>query len=83
MFGERVVDVDVLVVGGGGAGVRAAIEADSFGAETLLLNKGITGKSGCTPCAKGGYSAPFGHIGVLYRNILHLCFLLYFSSVLI
>lgn len=39
---------DVLVVGGGGSGCRAAIEAADNGAKVILLVKGTLGNSGCT-----------------------------------
>ncbi len=42
---------DVLVVGGGGAGLRAAIEADTCGANVILLTKGKLGASGVTATA--------------------------------
>ncbi len=42
---------DVLVVGGGGAGLRAAIEADTHGANVILLTKGKLGASGVTATA--------------------------------
>ena len=46
----------VLVIGSGGAGARAAIEAEKFG-DTILISKSIVGKGGCTPMAEGGYNA--------------------------
>ncbi|HOV67354.1 MAG TPA: FAD-binding protein, partial [Methanoregulaceae archaeon] len=46
----------VLVIGSGGAGVRAAIEAAGHGS-VVLLSKTIAGKGGCTPMAEGGYNA--------------------------
>ncbi|MDK2974051.1 MAG: fumarate reductase (CoM/CoB) subunit [Methanofollis sp.] len=52
----EVIDCHVLVIGSGGAGIRAAIEADRYG-ETVLLSKSITGKGGCTTMAEGGYNA--------------------------
>lgn len=42
---------DVLVIGGGGAGLRAAIEAEARGAKVLLLTKGNLGSSGVTAIA--------------------------------
>jgi len=42
---------DVLVVGSGGAGLRAAIEAADLGASTTLISNGVTGKSGATMLA--------------------------------
>jgi len=49
-------DCHVLVIGSGGAGVRAAIEASGYG-ETVLVSKTLTGKGGCTTMAEGGYNA--------------------------
>ncbi|HEY7678743.1 MAG TPA: FAD-binding protein [Candidatus Methylomirabilis sp.] len=40
--------VDVLVVGGGCAGLRAAGEAAGLGARVLLVNKGRIGRTGCS-----------------------------------
>ena len=39
---------DVLIIGGGGAGLRAAIAAAEAGAEVLLCSKGEAGRSGST-----------------------------------
>ncbi len=50
MSGTKVT-TDVLVIGGGGAGLLAAIEARRKGADVLILCKRETGKSGCTPYA--------------------------------
>lgn len=44
---------DVLVVGGGMAGLFAAIKAHDAGAKVLLVSKGRIGSSGQTPFAKG------------------------------
>ena len=49
-------DCHVLVIGSGGAGVRAAIEASAYG-DVVLVSKTIVGKGGCTPMAEGGYNA--------------------------
>jgi fumarate reductase (CoM/CoB) subunit A len=56
MLAEEVVDCHVLVIGSGGAGVRAAIEASQYG-DTVLISKTIVGKGGCTTMAEGGYNA--------------------------
>jgi fumarate reductase (CoM/CoB) subunit A len=56
MRSDDIVNCHVLVVGSGGAGVRAAIEADTYG-DTVLISKTIVGKGGCTPMAEGGYNA--------------------------
>lgn len=44
---------DVLVVGGGMAGVFAAIKAHDNGAKVILVDKGAVGRSGQTPFARG------------------------------
>ncbi len=48
---DKTIETDVLVIGGGGAGLLAAVEARKKGAEVLILCKKETGKSGCTPYA--------------------------------
>jgi len=54
-------ECDVLVVGGGGAATRAAIEADEQGVQVALISKGPIGRSGATPLAFTSYQAAFGH----------------------
>ncbi len=54
-----IIDTDVLVVGGGGAGIVAAIESAKHGVDVTLAVKGLIGHSGCTPAALGGI-AGFG-----------------------
>ncbi len=51
-----VIETDVLVVGAGGAGARAAIEAarNDRKPQVLILNQGPIGKSGLTAMANGG-----------------------------
>jgi fumarate reductase (CoM/CoB) subunit A len=56
MHADDVEDCHVLVIGSGGAGVRAAIAAADYG-DTILVTKTIAGKGGCTPMAEGGYNA--------------------------
>ncbi len=46
-------EADVLVIGGGMAGLFAAVKAHDAGATTLLVSKGRLGSSGQTPFAKG------------------------------
>ena len=53
---ENKTDCHVLVIGSGGAGIRAAVEAENFG-ETIIVSKTITGKGGCTVMAEGGFNA--------------------------
>ncbi|MDO5843816.1 MAG: FAD-binding protein, partial [Methanocorpusculum sp.] len=49
-------DCHVLVIGSGGAGIRAAVESVNFG-DTIIISKTITGKGGCTVMAEGGFNA--------------------------
>jgi fumarate reductase (CoM/CoB) subunit A len=56
MHVDEIVDAHVLVVGSGGAGVRAAIEASRYGG-VVMVSKTIAGKGGCTTMAEGGYNA--------------------------
>ncbi len=44
---------DVLVIGGGMAGLFAAVKAHDAGAKTMMVSKGRLGSSGQTPFAKG------------------------------
>lgn len=56
----RPVETDVLVVGAGGAGLRAAIEARRAGARVLLVSKTPLGEGNCTAYAMGFFSAGLG-----------------------
>ena len=49
-------DVDVLIIGGGGAGASAAIEADEAGASTMIVTKLRIGDAN-TMMAEGGIQA--------------------------
>ena len=53
---ENRTDSHVLVIGSGGAGIRAAVEAEKYGTVSII-SKTITGKGGCTVMAEGGYNA--------------------------
>ncbi|MCC7551082.1 MAG: fumarate reductase subunit A [Methanobacterium sp.] len=53
---------DVLVIGSGGAGCRAAIEAKKHGKDVIIVSKGLSYKSGCTTLAEGGYNAAFAYV---------------------
>ena len=46
-------EVDVLVIGGGIAGLFAAVKAHDAGSSVMLVSKGRLGSSGQTPFAKG------------------------------
>ncbi len=57
-------ECDVLVVGAGGAGLRAALEAARAGARVIVANKGVPGASGTTYTAASdwmAFGAAFGH----------------------
>jgi succinate dehydrogenase / fumarate reductase flavoprotein subunit len=53
--------VDVLVIGAGGAGLRAAIEAKAAGMRVGLVCKSLLGKAH-TVMAEGGVAAALGHV---------------------
>lgn len=50
---------EVLIVGGGAAGLRAALAAAETGSQVLVVNKGPIGRSGISLTAAGGLQAPF------------------------
>ncbi|KKL07325.1 hypothetical protein LCGC14_2587140, partial [marine sediment metagenome] len=54
---KKKVEADVLVVGGGLAGLMAAIRAKDFVPRVILVDKAKEGKSGCSPFAAGIYNA--------------------------
>jgi succinate dehydrogenase / fumarate reductase flavoprotein subunit len=54
-------DYDVLVIGAGGAGLRAAIEAASAGVSVGLVCKSLLGKAH-TVMAEGGIAAALGNV---------------------
>ena len=47
----KTIETDVLIIGSGGAGLRAAIEASRNNAKVVIIDKGRVGKSGTTPTA--------------------------------
>jgi succinate dehydrogenase/fumarate reductase flavoprotein subunit len=49
-------EVDVLVIGGGGAGFRAAISARQEGARALLVSKGPLARCGASPMAGADFT---------------------------
>ncbi len=55
-------ECDVLIIGSGGAGCRAAIEAVKYNLNVTIVSKGLSFKSGCTTLAEGGYNAAFGYV---------------------
>ncbi|HUP23453.1 MAG TPA: FAD-binding protein, partial [Thermoanaerobaculia bacterium] len=52
---------DVLIVGAGGAGLRAAIEASAAGAKVAVVSKSLLGKAH-TVMAEGGVAAAIGNV---------------------
>src|SRR5215813_10935616 len=54
-------EYDVLVVGAGGAGLRAAIEASAAGAKVGVVSKSLLGKAH-TVMAEGGMAAAMGNV---------------------
>jgi succinate dehydrogenase / fumarate reductase flavoprotein subunit len=54
-------EYDVIVVGAGGAGLRAAIEASAQGVKTALICKSLLGKAH-TVMAEGGIAAALGNV---------------------
>lgn len=48
---------DVIVIGAGGAGLTAARHAREAGADVLVVNKGLVGRTGATITSGGGVSA--------------------------
>ena len=53
--------VDVLIIGAGGAGLRAAAEASAMGATTAVVCKSLLGKAH-TVMAEGGVAAALGNV---------------------
>jgi len=54
-------DFDVIILGAGGAGLRAAIEARAMGLRTALVCKSLLGKAH-TVMAEGGMAAAMGNV---------------------
>ncbi|OGQ84426.1 MAG: fumarate reductase/succinate dehydrogenase flavoprotein subunit [Deltaproteobacteria bacterium RIFCSPLOWO2_12_FULL_60_19] len=54
-------EYDVIVIGAGGAGLRAAVEASAQGVKTALICKSLLGKAH-TVMAEGGIAAAMGNI---------------------
>ena len=54
-------DYDVLIIGAGGAGLRAAIEAEKRGLKVGIITKSLLGKAH-TVMAEGGIAAAMGNV---------------------
>jgi len=63
---------DVLIIGAGGAGLRAAIEALAQGARVGLVCKSLLGKAH-TVMAEGGIAAAMGHVDKKDDWRTHFC----------
>jgi len=61
MAAPEAVDYDVLVIGAGGAGLRAAIEASAEGARVAIVCKSLLGKAH-TVMAEGGIAAALANV---------------------
>ncbi len=57
----QTINHDVLVVGAGGAGIRAAIECAQLGLNTGMISKSLLGKAH-TVMAEGGVAASLGNV---------------------
>src|SRR3990172_3184847 len=57
---ERI-ETDVLIIGGGAAGMIAAVAATRAGVKPLVVTKG-TYASGSSSMARGGYAIAIGHV---------------------
>jgi len=53
MAAEKVIETDVLVIGGGMAGCFAAVKAKEQGVDVILVEKGYVSRSGSTPFCRG------------------------------
>ncbi len=60
-YEHRQYDCDVLVIGAGGAGLRAAIEASAQGVKVAVVSKSLLGKAH-TVMAEGGAAAAIGNV---------------------
>jgi succinate dehydrogenase / fumarate reductase flavoprotein subunit len=60
-YEHKTLEYDVLVIGAGGAGLRAAIEASANGAKVGVVSKSLLGKAH-TVMAEGGAAASIGNV---------------------
>jgi fumarate reductase (CoM/CoB) subunit A len=64
------VSSDVLIIGAGGAGLRAAIEARREGAEVIVVSKSRAGLGNCTAISKAGLAVACGQ-GTADTSAIH------------
>jgi succinate dehydrogenase/fumarate reductase flavoprotein subunit len=62
MEGTIALEADVLVVGGGGAGMFAALYAARHGAQVILLDKNMVGRGGATIMAQMTCASALGEV---------------------
>ena len=65
-------ETEVLIVGGGLAGLRAAIEAQKAGCRVMMVTKGKAGRAGSSAITSAGYSVALGHADQDDTPQLHL-----------
>ncbi|MBV9919644.1 MAG: FAD-binding protein, partial [Pseudonocardia sp.] len=63
-------EYDVVVIGAGGAGLRAAIEARLQGKRTAIISKSLFGKAH-TVMAEGGAAAAMGNVNSKDNWMVH------------
>lgn len=68
---SEIYEYDVLIIGSGGAGCRAAIEVSNYNLSPIIISKGLSFKSGCTTLAEGGYNAAFAFVDVEDDSDVH------------
>jgi fumarate reductase (CoM/CoB) subunit A len=68
----KIQELEVLVIGGGGAGAMAAIHAAREVSAVGLVEKGIFGKAGCTPMGAYSMCAAFGNADPRDNPRVHL-----------
>jgi succinate dehydrogenase / fumarate reductase, flavoprotein subunit len=61
MADYQTIDHDVLIIGAGGAGLRAAVEASAAGVKVGVVSKSLLGKAH-TVMAEGGVAASMGNV---------------------
>lgn len=64
---SKIIHTDVLVVGSGGAGLMAALEARKLGAEVFIASKMPLGVATCTSYSMGGFKAAVG--GLSHKDL--------------
>ena len=68
----RIYEIDILIIGAGAAGCRAAIEAVEIGAKVVLVCKGPFGRCGTTNLAGVVFAAGLGHTDSRDNSDIHL-----------